>query len=107
MTTVAYRVAPIGEKWQVTRDGELCFAREPAYEVAVAEACGDLRTGMRSRLKWSGALVSALATDRRIWSTDRRVFRTPCRALHAFDFDMGGRQPSHHPRHIGGRGDRI
>ena len=75
MTIVAYRVAPNDGKWQVTRDGEpgmSYVSQEAAYEVAVAEASGDLRTqGMRSASKSWGTHMSALATDRPIRS-DRR-----------------------------------
>jgi len=38
MATVAYKVAPTGEKWLVTRDGEpgmSYISQEAAYEVAV------------------------------------------------------------------------
>jgi hypothetical protein len=55
MAMVAYRVAPTGEKWLVTRDGEpgmSYVSQEAAYEVAVAEASGDLRTGHESVSKW-------------------------------------------------------
>jgi hypothetical protein len=54
MVIVAYRVAPRGEQWLVTRDGEpgmVCFA---AYEVAVVEAGGDLRTGHEIRIEVVG-----------------------------------------------------
>jgi len=47
MTMVAYKLAPTGEQWLVTRDGEpgvSYISQEAAYEVAVAEAAGDLRT---------------------------------------------------------------
>jgi hypothetical protein len=51
MAVVRYRVAPTGEKWLVTRDDERgmsYISQEAAYEVAVAEAAGDLRTGNRA-----------------------------------------------------------
>jgi hypothetical protein len=57
MATVAYKVAPIGEKWQVTRDGEpgmSYVSQEAAYEVAVAEASGDLRNGHEIRIEVVG-----------------------------------------------------
>jgi hypothetical protein len=57
MTTVAYKVAPIGEKWQVTRNGEpgmSYVSQEAADEVAVAEASGDLRTGHEIRIEVVG-----------------------------------------------------
>jgi hypothetical protein len=57
MTMVAYRVAPRREKWLVTRDGEpgmSYISQEAAYEVAVAEAAGDLRTGHEVRIEVVG-----------------------------------------------------
>lgn len=57
MTRVAYRVAPRREKWLVTRDGEpgmSYISQEAAYEVAVAEAAGDLRTGHQVRIEVVG-----------------------------------------------------
>jgi hypothetical protein len=57
MAMVAYRVAPTGEKWLVTRDGEpgmSYISQEAAYEVAVAEASGDLRTGHEIRIEVVG-----------------------------------------------------
>ena len=58
MAMVAYTVAPIGEKWLVTRDGEpgmSYVSQEAAYEVAVAEASGDLRTGHEIRIDVVGS----------------------------------------------------
>lgn len=57
MTMVAYRVAPRLEKWLVTCDGEpgmSYISQEAAYEVAVAEAAGDLRTGHEVRIEVVG-----------------------------------------------------
>ena len=57
MATVAYKVAPTGEKWLGTRDGEpgmSYISQEGAYEVAVAEAGGDLRTGHEIRIEVMG-----------------------------------------------------
>jgi hypothetical protein len=57
MAIVAYRVAPSGEQWLVTRDGEPGMgyvSQEAAYEVAVAEAGGDLRTGHEIRIEVVG-----------------------------------------------------
>ena len=54
MPIVTYIVAPRGEKWLVTRDGEpgmSYVSQEAAYEVAVAEAAGDLRTGKEIRIE--------------------------------------------------------
>lgn len=48
MATVSYPVTPEDEKCMVTRDGRPGMAyvsQEAAFEVAVAEAEGDLRTG--------------------------------------------------------------
>jgi hypothetical protein len=63
MSTVAYRVSPSGEKWLVTRDGEpgmSYVSREAAYEVAVAEAGGDLRTGHEIRIEVLGSAYDRL-----------------------------------------------
>jgi hypothetical protein len=57
MAMVAYRVAPRGEKWLVTRDGEpgmSYISQEAAYEVAVAEASGELRNGHEVRIEVVG-----------------------------------------------------
>ena len=57
MAMVAYKVAPHDGKWQVTRDGEpgmSYISQEAAYEVAVAEASGDLRTGREIRIEVVG-----------------------------------------------------
>jgi hypothetical protein len=54
---VAYKVAPSGERWRVTRNGEpgmSYVSQEAAYEVAVAEASGDLRTGSEIRIEVVG-----------------------------------------------------
>jgi hypothetical protein len=58
MPTVAYTVTPEGEKWLVTREGEpgmSYVSQEAAYEVAVAEAAGDLRTGKEIRIDVLGS----------------------------------------------------
>ncbi len=58
MVAVAYRVAPAGEKWLVTRDGEPGMnyvSQEAAYEVAVAGAAGDLRNGHGVRIEVMGS----------------------------------------------------
>lgn len=63
MAMVAYRVAPKGEKWLVTRDGEpgmSYVSQEAAYEVAVAEAAGDLRTGHEIRIEVIGGAYDRL-----------------------------------------------
>lgn len=61
MPTVAYKVAPDDEKWLVTRDGEpgmSSVSQEAAYEVATAEAAGDLRTGNDIRIEVLGSAYS-------------------------------------------------
>jgi hypothetical protein len=63
MSIVAYRVSPSGEKWLVTRDGEpgmSYVSQEAAYEVAVAEAGGDLRTGHEIRIEVLGSAYDRL-----------------------------------------------
>jgi hypothetical protein len=57
MSIVSYRVAPAGEQWAVTRDGEAGMSyvsQEAAYEVAVSQAAGDLRTGREIRIEVVG-----------------------------------------------------
>jgi hypothetical protein len=57
MAMVAYRIVPHDGKWQVTRDGEpgmSYVSQEAAYEVAVGEAAGDLRTGHEIRIEVVG-----------------------------------------------------
>ncbi|HLY00449.1 MAG TPA: hypothetical protein VKR62_17255 [Roseiarcus sp.] len=63
MTIVSYKVAPAGEKWRVTRDGEPGLgyvSQEAAYEVAVAEAAGDLRNGHEIRIEVTGSAYDRL-----------------------------------------------
>jgi hypothetical protein len=48
MTTITYKVAADAGQWSVARNGEpgvSYAAQEVAFEVAVGEAGGDLRTG--------------------------------------------------------------
>ena len=48
MAKIFYVVAPAGDQWSITRDGEpgMSYAtQEAAFEVAVGEAGGDLRSG--------------------------------------------------------------
>ena len=66
MALVAYKVAPTGGKWLVTRDGEpgmSYVSQEAAYEVAVAEASGDLRTGHEIRIEVVGGAYDRLGDD--------------------------------------------
>jgi hypothetical protein len=53
MTMVAYQVAPKGDQWLVTCDGQpgmSYVSQEAAFEVAVADASGALRTGHEVRI---------------------------------------------------------
>ena len=45
MATISYKVVADGAQWSVTRNGVSYGAQEAAFEVAVGEAGGDLRTG--------------------------------------------------------------
>ncbi len=63
MTTVSYKVTPRGKEWLITRDGEpgmSYVSQEAAYEVAVAEAAGDLRTGSEIRIEVLGSAYNRL-----------------------------------------------
>lgn len=66
MAMVAYRVAPHDGKWRVTRDGEpgmSYVSQEAAYEVAVGEAAGDLRTGREVRIEVVGDAYERLGDN--------------------------------------------
>lgn len=66
MTRVAYRVSPTGEKWLVARNGApgmSYVSQEAAYEVAVAEAAGDLRTGHEVRIDVVGGVYGRLGDE--------------------------------------------
>lgn len=66
MAMVSYKVTPAGEKWLVTRDGEpgmSYVSQEAAYEVAVAEASVDLRTGAEIRIEVFGSAYQRLGDD--------------------------------------------
>ena len=57
MTMVAYNVTPKGGQWLVTCDGQpgmSYVSQEAAFEVAVAEASGALRTGHEVRIEVLG-----------------------------------------------------
>ena len=48
MTTISYRIARSGDQWALTRNGKLgmnYLTQEAAFEVAIGEAGGDLRSG--------------------------------------------------------------
>jgi hypothetical protein len=76
MSIVAYRVSPSGEKWLVTRDGEpgmSYVSQEAAYEVAVAEAGGDLRTGHEIRIEVLGSAYDRLGGGSAALTDDGRA----------------------------------
>jgi hypothetical protein len=61
MTKVAYEVTPKGDQWLVTCDGQpgmSYVSQEAAFEVAVAEASGALRTGHEIRIEVVGNAYS-------------------------------------------------
>jgi hypothetical protein len=75
---VAYKVAPTGEKWSVTRDGQpgmSYVSQEAAYEVAVAEAAGDLRTGHEIRIEVVGGAYDRLGDGSHRPTTDNTAQR--------------------------------
>jgi len=106
MATVAYKVARTGEKWLVTRDrepGMSYISQEDAYEVAVAEAGGDLRTGHEIRIEsWAGTIVRATG-HATLSPTTPPANRSLRRGLSAHCSDMGRYRPSHCPHDIGRR----
>ena len=74
MAMVEYRVAPTGEKWLVTRDrvpGLSYISQEAAYEVAVAEAAGDLRTGNEIRIEVVGGAYDRLGDETPLSAIER------------------------------------
>jgi hypothetical protein len=86
MPTVAYKVAPDGEKWLVTRNGEpgmSYVSQEAAYEVATAEAAGDLglatRSGSKSLDQPTGGPATVLVLP---WRTGGQT-PSPARAMAA------------------------
>jgi len=68
MATISYRVAKSGERWTLTRDGkpaEMTYlTQEAAFEVAVGEAGGDLRSGHDVGILVEAATRRAGAHDR-------------------------------------------
>jgi hypothetical protein len=67
MATIAYRVARDGEQWSVSRNGEPGMdyvTQEAAFEVAVGEAGGDLRSGHDIVIQVAAATDPAGARDR-------------------------------------------
>ena len=67
MTTISYRVARNGDQWALMRNGELgmnYLTQEAAFEVAIGEAGGDLRSGHDIVLEVTAATDPAGARDR-------------------------------------------
>jgi hypothetical protein len=67
MTTIAYRVAREGDQWSLSRDGKPAMrypTQEAAFEVAVGEAGGDLRSGHDVVIEVVAATDPAGARDR-------------------------------------------
>jgi hypothetical protein len=68
MSTIAYRVMRDGDQWSLSRDGKPAgmsyLTQEAAFEVAVGEAGGDLRSGHRILIEVSSATDPVGARDR-------------------------------------------
>ncbi len=68
MATIAYKVAPEGDQWSVTRDGDdvgmSYLTQEAAFEAAAGEAGGDLRSGHSIVIEVSPATDPLGARDR-------------------------------------------
>lgn len=67
MATIAYRVSRDGDMWSVSREGKpgMSYAtQEAAFEVAVGEAGGDLRSGHDIVIRVAAATDPAGARDR-------------------------------------------
>jgi hypothetical protein len=68
MATIAYKVTRDGDQWSLSRDGKPAgmnyFTQEAAFEVAVGEADGDLRSGHGIVIQVSPATDPAGPGDR-------------------------------------------
>ncbi len=68
MATIAYRVMRDGDQWWLSRDGKPAgmsyMTQEAAFEVAVGEAGGDLRSGHTILIEVNAATDPAGAHDR-------------------------------------------
>ena len=68
MATIAYRVTRDGDQWSLSRDGKSAgmsyLTQEAAFEVAVGEAGGDLRSGHDVVIQVSAATDPARGRDR-------------------------------------------
>ncbi len=68
MATIAYRVTRDGDQWSLSRDGKPAgmsyLTQEAAFEVAVGEAGGDLRSGHDIVIQVNAATDPAGAHDR-------------------------------------------
>jgi hypothetical protein len=71
-----------GEKWLVPRDGEpgmSYVSQKGAYEVAVAEAAGDLRTGREIRIEVVGSAFARAGDGSRYALADNMPRNGPAR----------------------------
>jgi hypothetical protein len=67
MATIAYKVTRDGDQWSLTRDGKPGMSyvtQEAAFEVAVGEAGGDLRSGHDIVIQVVAATERSGAVDR-------------------------------------------
>ena len=68
MATIAYKVTRDREGWSLSRDGQPAgmsyLTQEAAFEVAIGEAGGDLRSGHDILIEVSAATDPAGARDR-------------------------------------------
>lgn len=68
MATIAYTVMRDGDQWTLSRDGKPAgmsyFTQEAAFEVAVGEAGGDLRSGHDIVIEVNSASERTGARDR-------------------------------------------
>jgi hypothetical protein len=79
------------------------ISQEGAYEVAVAEAGGDLRTGHEIRIEVMGRYDREGDGSRHAVSDNPPANRSLRRGLNAHCSDMGRYRPSHCPHDIGRR----
>jgi hypothetical protein len=67
MATIGYKVARDGDQWSLSRDGKRGMSyltQEAAFEVAISEAGGDLRSGHDIVIEVAAATDPAGARDR-------------------------------------------
>jgi hypothetical protein len=67
MARISYKVTPSGDQWALTREGKLgmnYMTQEAAFEVAIGEAGGDLRSGHDIVIEVTAATERDGARDR-------------------------------------------